>query len=434
MERIDQRVAADLWADRLCVPLAQAVVEKSCPFMGLDRRKTGRLTMAVEEVVMHLADTTPGTAVHIDIIPGGWHVKAALSFTADPSSLWAMNLCAGSRVPADPALSNLGLVLAARMTDRFAIRLDGGIVRLTLRQDLDYPTIDPGAGRPVDGKGTLSIEPDPDPSLVKEACIRAAECYAPQDLHQTFFEPGKLADMIARNDMNMAVALTGDGEVAGAICWQGGKGQSLTFFGPYSFETGKRCPALLTEHMIQRAARTKALGLFSGRATADLPPGDFECLGSLESGPQSSEGNKAVKVWYRHLGEDPGALVWSHPGLVSFLEAQYKSLVLMRQIRPVQDLGEAIPDRSVVSARLRPRLSEAVLMPLVGGRDMGGCLAKHVNTLKAEGYASIVFLIDLAKGWQAATAGPAMENGFKPRMVLPHGGTSDMVVFQHEAV
>lgn len=223
MEIIDQRVAADIWADRLWVPLAQAVVEKSCPVMGLDHKQTGRLTMAVEEVVMHLADTTPGTAVHLEIIPGGWNVKAALSFTADPSDLWAMNLCAGARVLTDPSLSNLGLVLAARMTDGFSIRLDGETVCLTLRQDLAYPAIDPKPRTPMDRKGTLSIEPKPDPSLVKEACIRAAECYGPQDLHQTFYTPGKLADMIARKDMVMAVALTQSGEVAGAICWESRK-------------------------------------------------------------------------------------------------------------------------------------------------------------------------------------------------------------------
>lgn len=177
--------------------------------------------------------------------------------------------------------------------------------------------------------------------------------------------------------------------------------------------------------MIQRAARTEALGLFSGRATADLPQSDFECLGYLDK-------DKAVKIWYRHLGEDPGAVVWSHPDLIPFLEAQYQSLILMRQIRPVQDMGEAIPDRSVLSTRLSPRLSEATLMPLVGGKDMGGCLANHVQTLKAEGYTSILLLIDLAQGWQASLAGPAMDKGFTPKMILPYGGSSDQVVFQYD--
>lgn len=428
MQQNEQNVSARIWAGRDWVPLAQAVVENSCPVFGLDKKSTSRLTMAVEEIVMHLADTAPGTAIHLEIIPGGWHVRARLSFSTDPSGLWAMNLCAGARVSEDPEFSHLGLVLASRMTDRFSIRLKGGGIELTLRQDLFYPPVETKPGKALVQKGALSIDPDPDPSLVKEACIRAAGLYAPRDLHQTFFKPGKLADMVARQDMTMAVALASSGEVAGAVCWQAGAGRSLRFFGPYTFETGGRCAALLTEHLIQRAARTSALGLFSGRATLDLPRTDFECLGSLDVA------HGEMKIWYRHLGEDPGTSVWSHPDLVPFLEKQYRSLVLMRQIRPTEDMGEALPDRSVISTRLRPRLSEAVLMPLVGGRDMAGCLANHVSTLTGEGYTTILLQLDLAQGWQAALAGIALNSGFNPRLVLPYGGTSDLVVFQHDAL
>jgi hypothetical protein len=232
METDDRRIAAEIWAERQWVPLAQAVVEKTCPLLGMAPEQTGRLTMAVEEVVMHLAGTSPGASVRLEIIPGGWHVKARLCFRADPSDLWAMNLCAGARVTEDPTLSNLGLVLAARMTDRFSIRTDKEAVCLTLRQDLSYPSVAPEPGTPLKAKGDLSLEPHPDASLVKEACTRALGLYDPRDLHQSFFKPGKLADMVARKDMAMAVALTPTGEVAGAICWQGGDGRSLTFLAP----------------------------------------------------------------------------------------------------------------------------------------------------------------------------------------------------------
>lgn len=428
MQLNDQHISAKIWADRQWVPLAQAVVEKSCPAMGLAPAQTGRLTMAVEEIVMFLAGTSPGTAVHMEIIPGGWHVKARLSFRTDPSDLWAMNLCSGARVAEDRDLTHLGLVLASRMTDRFSIRLEGGTVCLTLRQDLTYPSVETKPGKLLAQQGQLSIDPNPDPSLVKEACIRALCLYDAKSLHQTFFKPGKMADMVARQDMTMAVALAPAGEVAGAVCWQAGAGRSLTFFGPYSFEAGERCAAMLTEHMIQRAARTHALGLFSGRATSDLPRTDFECLGSLGTSDQK------MKIWYRHLGEDPGTTVWSHPDLIPFLEKQYQDLVLMRQIRPTQEMGEALPDRSVISARLRPKLSEAVLFPLVGGRDMAGCLVNHAITLTKEGYQSILFQLDLSQGWQAALGGIALNSGFRPRLVLPYGGTSDIVVFEYESI
>lgn len=432
MHKKDQTVSIRIWASRDWIPLAQAVVEKSCPLFGLDIDRITRLTIAVEEIVMYLADTAPGTEVALELVPGGWQVTASLSFCADHSDLWAMNLYAKPDVAGDPDLRSLGLVLASRMTDRFSIRLEGGMVTLLLHQDLFYPSMEPVSGERLGQQGELTIESDPDSALVKESCIRAMGIYPARYLHHAFFKPGKLADMVDNKDLVMAVALTSTGEPAGTICWQGRFDSSLSFFGPYTFEQGSRCAALLTEHLIQRTARTRARGLFSGRATPELPKTDFEYLGSY--GLLSDGESKALKVWYRHLGEDPGTSIWSHPDLVPFLEETYQRLVLMRHIRTTRELGETLPDRSVLSARLRPELSEALLVPMVGGADMAACLLGHVQTLEEEGYTHIFFQLDLASGWQASLAGAAFKTGFKPRLVLPYGGKSDLVVFQYDPI
>lgn len=421
-------VSVTIWAGTEWVPLAQAFIEKSCPVFGLDREQVLRLTMAVEEVVVRLAETSPGSAVSLNLVPGGWHVRAELSFAADPSDLWAMNLCAGSGVARDQDMAHLGLVLASRMVSRFSIRFSGRTVRLSLRQDLSYPVVDPEPIEPLPQKGGLSIDPDPDPDLVKTACLKALGRYPADSLHQSFFTPGKLADMVAQKDMNMALALTEANEPAGAVCWLNPSADGLFFFGPYTFEEGDRCAQLLSRHLIEQAARTSAKGMFSARATKDLPRTDFECLGHLGGGQAGQ------KIWYRHLGEDAGTTVWSHPDLIPFLKKNYQDLVLMREIREIRDLGETIPDRSVLSSRLRHRLSEAVLVPLVGGRDMKDCLADHVRVLRAEGYERIFFHMDLGWGWQAALAEAVAGTGFVPRLVLPYGGRSDMVVFEHEQI
>lgn len=424
----DQSVRARIWADRDWVPLAQAIVEKSCPVFGLDQKGTGRLTMAVEEVLMHLARTAKNTEICLDIQPGGWYVAVRLSFYADPSDLWAMNLTAVPMKEDTPDLDHLGLVLASRMTDRFDLTVQAGRVLLTLRRDLPYPTVTAEPGQRIIPKGPLTIISDPDPDLIKAACIRALGLYRPEQLHHSFFKPGKLADMVARGDMAMAVALTKALEPAGAVCWQGNSG--ITFFGPYAFDQTMESARLLINHLIQRVARTGAKGMFSGRATQDLPPGDFESLGTYGPGNKTTE----TRVWYRHLGEDPGTSVWSHPDLIPFLEKTYQALWLMRQIRPTQNLGEQHPERSVLSARLRPEASEALLVPLVGGRDMAGCLADHVAALQAEGLDRILFQTDLSSGWQAALGRAALDAGFTPKLVLPYGGKSDILVFQYESV
>ncbi len=112
MHKDHQTISVKIWAGLEWVPLAQAVVEKSCPVFGLDREQTTRLTVAVEEIVAHLAETTAGTAICLDMIPGGWQVTASLSFAADPSDLWAMNLYAKPDLSGDQDLGSLGLVLA----------------------------------------------------------------------------------------------------------------------------------------------------------------------------------------------------------------------------------------------------------------------------------------------------------------------------------
>ncbi len=424
----DQIIRARFWADIDWIPLAQAVVEKSGPVFGLDRAGTDRLTIAVEEVVMHLARISPGIDIHLQIIPGGWHVAAALSFAADPSGLWAMNLTAAPVKGDDPDLDHLGLVLASRLVDRFDLNLEGSQVHLTLRKDLYYPQVTPVPGQRISPRGRLTLMADPDPDLIKAACIQALGLYRPEHLHQAFSTPGKLADMVARGDIAMAVALTPTSELAGAICWQGRSG--ITFFGPYAFDQDRASARRLMDFLMGQVARTDASALVSGRATPDLPSGDFESLGTYGSGAKTLE----TPVWYRHLGEDPGTSVWSHPDLFPFVEKAYKALWLMRRIRTVTDLGEQRPERSVLSARLRPEVSEALLTPLVGGRDMAACLKCHVDTLRNEGYDRILFQTDLGSGWQAALAGPALDTGFKPRLVVPHGGRSDLLVFQHDPI
>ncbi|WP_163337678.1 hypothetical protein [Desulfopila sp. IMCC35008] len=428
MNPIDQSVSARIWAHRDWVPLAQALVENSSPLFGLDRDRTDRLIMAVEEVVMHLAHTAPGSEIILEIIPGGWNVTATLRFAADPSDLWAMNLTAAALTEDEFDLPHLGLLLASRMVDCFDVQLQSRKVCLTLREDLAYPAATLEVSQRKAFEGPLSFIAKPDPDLVKEVCLLALGLYGPEHLHQSFFKPGKLADMVTRGDMNMAVALTQASELAGAVCWCGDSG--VTFFGPYIFMQGDQLSSLLVEYLLQRVARTDARVLFSGRTTSDLPPGHFEYLGAYAPSAKTPE----TPVWYRHLGEDSGTSVWSHPEAVVFLEKSYQDLCLMRQIRVTKDLGEKLPERSVLFAQLRPRLGEALLVPLVGGRDMKTCLVDHVTTLHAEGFDRILFQTDLALGWQASLAQAALEASFSPRLILPYGGQSDLLVFQYESL
>ena len=431
MQEFDKSVSLVLCADVAWIPLVLSVVELGGPVLGLDWEKTLRLTMATEEIVSHLAKTAPWTKITFTLAPGGWHVLAKFSFKADPSDLWAMNLATTSDVSVSGDIDHLGLLLASRMVDDFTLHLSKGTVHLTLRQDRVYPIVLPEKAVHVQAKSELSIAVNPEPALIKAACVRALNLYPAHKIHPTFNSPGKFVDMVGQGDQEVAIALDQVGGLAGMICWNEQLENSVSFFGPYTFTEDDRAASLLTEHLIHCVARTKATGLFSEMVTVALPTEDFESLGHLLL-HQKDDTRVRQDCWYRHLREDVGASVWAHPSMESFLEEVYNEHVLMRDIRVTDGHGETMHDRSVFSAHLQPELSKVVLLPMVLGADADECVQQHVATLIEENYTNIFFRLDLAFGWQAILGGVLMENGFVPKLVLPYGGKSDVVVFQYE--
>lgn len=444
MQDRDQSVSLRLAAEARFIPLVQGVVEQGAAAFGLERGKALRLTMAAEELLSHLAETSAGVAVDLTLTPGGWCVRADFSFVADPSDLWAMNLAAREDIGPGKSMDRLGLLLAARMSDGFEIRLDGRVIHLELRQDHVYETATPRPVRALDARGEVVMVDDPEPALIREACALAVDHYPAHLVNETFFTPGKAADMVARGDMSAAVAVDGAGTPAGLLVWRSPSERSVGFCGPYVFVRGGGTAAVLEARMLAAVARTSVVSLFSELATDDLTAENYELLGrlplgrsdsrggdGLKEGPGKEQGGVDLDIWFRHLREDSGRAVWAHPSMRPFLEASYDRLVLMRDIREADHAGAGLPGRSVFSARLRPELGIATLAPMVVGQDADQVVADHVRALTRDGYRSILFRLDLAHGWQAALAGSLADNGFTPRLVLPDAGMADVVVFLH---
>lgn len=428
MQDFDQSVSLSLAADIAWVPLVQSVVENGAPVFGLDPGRTMMLTLAVEEIVVHLAGLSPGTRMDFRLVPGGWHVRAEFSFKADPSDLWAMNLV--TRTDTQEEMDHLGLLVASRAVDDFTLRHEGDTLHLTLRKDRDYAIVTPAPTAPVETRGELSITWNPEPELIKIACVKALGCYTPDAVPHAFFTPGKVVDMVRQRDMHMAVAMDRTGAPVGMICRRTPSEQGISFSGPYVFANDDRVGAFLTTHLINTVARTRAMGLFSDPATPSLSTKNFESLGHL-SITHKDGGRTEQGVWYRHLKEDMGASVWAHRAYADFLEQAYRQQILMRDLKIIEGPGEQLPERSVFSAQLRPAAGKATLFPMVTGTDAGHCIARHVEILHQENFADIFIHIDLAHGWQAAMGQAVMDNGFTPRLVLPYGGKSDILVFQH---
>ncbi len=433
MTLVSPSLTLELKADIGWIPVIQGLIETGAPLLGLDEGKTIRLSMSAEELIVYLARSSKGTGVRITLSRKSSQVTADFCFQASMSDLWAMNLTSAGEITADQGMDNMGLFLASRMVDTFCVGLNHGQITISLSQEIVYPAITPLHPDNKKLRGKILTRFDAEPADIAQACALALACY-PEDQRPDFFlTPGTLIDRIAEGTTTTAIIKDETGTFAGMICWEWSSDKSIGFYGPYVFNTpseGESCARILTDQMISSIARTPAMIVYSIQATRDLPSGDFENLATLDLIRQDQKLEKRT-LWFRHLREDMGLNVWSHPSMVKFLEASYQRLFLMRTINETMEQGQRRPERSLFAAELYTGRKEAVLRPLVDGSDIKENIIQHVNLLREEGYTTLFFSIDLAFGWQASMGGSLMENGFIPAFVLPYAGDADKVIFQY---
>jgi hypothetical protein len=116
--------------------------------------------------------------------------------------------------------------------------------------------------------------------------------------------------------------------------------------------------------------------------------------------------------------------------LTPFLQAEYRRLVLPREIRQVQAAGEARASHSVLASELDRANRRVTLRPIWSGTDAERNVKDHVQLFEKEGLENVFFIMDVGRSWQAQFAPAALACGFAPRLVLPYGGKGDLVVFQ----
>jgi hypothetical protein len=272
----------------------------------------------------------------------------------------------------------------------------------------------------------------PHPEELKLSVLRAEAAYGRPYTPPAFRFPGKIADMAAVGDIFALVVADAVGHIGGAIFRQWDRGRVVRLFGPYVFGLPSDSGAAerLVEECISTLAKTPAVGILSEYPTQDLPKSYFEPLGCLRAGGSKGDPDEPP-AQYRHLQEDSGAGVWAHPSIEPFLRTEYARLVFAREILSVRDDGEECSPFAVLSAEFdRPR-GTVRLHPVWWGADSAKTVTAYVETLKNEGFDHILFTMDTGKPWHARFAPALLAEGFEPRIVLPHAGKGDVVVFQH---
>lgn len=421
------------------VSLAESCVEQAAELLGLSGDKLMKLGLAVEEIFLHLVRVATGEKpISLQVVPGSISVGVHIDLHSDSLNLKAMNIVSSDDVQGlveREDFDQIGLLLAAHLIDNFLIeQVAAGTYRLSLRQERVYPKTTISDCKPFQAQMPFVLDETPSVSTLQRACILAFASYPDQAFRPNFETPGRFTDLVQGGDFAAFVLKDATGGVCGLILWEETGKESVVFNGPYLFTRNNRREGamILVEAFIGRVARSPAIIAFTHQATDMLPMEQFELLGALHYCPPEKE-CLILQAYYRHLHEDHGASVWAHPDLVPFLEKEYERLFLVRTIMTTADYGETRADVSVFGVELDKNRSLAIIRPMLNGYDISRNIGRHLATLQQQDIRNIVFILDLASGWQAEMAGPLMAAGFSAQLIQPLAGRGDCVVFQYAA-
>ena len=414
--------------------LVTAFSEQAARALGLDAAAALKLTLSAEEVFSYLARHSPEVRwVRLEVISGGYYVELQVVFPPARVDLAVFNLTSSLSLEDDSDLEKLGLLIASRSADRFAIRREAdGTICIAFRKEKTYPPAEDIPPPPTRPLAEFSLEA-PDPQQIKAISHLLAASYPAQYYPSAFGVPGKLADMLASGAYQAVVARDRAGHIGGCFIWRGPEGSLIHGYGPYLFGQPQDSPvaAAVVESCLEQVGKLPAVGILVRYPTPQLPADYFERLGSLDY--HRADGSRLEwPHFFRQLQEDPGAQVWAHPELEDFLQETYQRLELARSIWTTRPEGESRPEHSVFAAHLDPGQGHVTLRPLWDGKDAAANLARHLELLRADGFRNLLLGMDLGVAWQAELVPDALSVGFRPRLVIPYGGTADVVIFQHQ--
>ena len=182
----------------------------------------------------------------------------------------------------------------------------------------------------------------------------------------------------------------------------------------------------LLDAALAKMARGQTICLVNIEPAEEMPSGYFDVLGILANdGPECQK-----SVLYRQLAEDQGTVAYILDCLHQFLQETYTRLALPRHIQLVHQAGERQAESSALSTVIDWELRQASLAILAPGGNIKENLNNHVTFLREQGISRILFQLDLGQAAEALLGQEILAAGFEPRLVLPWGGTGDILLFR----
>ncbi len=423
------------YLDMAYFSLAMSFVEESASAFGMDPADTLRLRLAAEEIFTYLAGSDyRGSGVSVTAEDGLYCVETKFLLAAPRADIPIFRVTeTGEASEPGTDLAHMGLIIATRFVEHLDLLFTDGLGHgIGLTKEKTYPPSEDHAIIPVPPLPRYRII-RPEGEILKLLVRQVTAYYRASSYPPAMEFPGKVADMIAEGRYCSLAAIDGQADVGGGIFWHNSGSRMIEAAGPYVF--GQPMEHGMAEALVARllteVAKTDALCLTDAYATPELPDEYFESLGSIDRVTQ--DGHREPRpLYYRHLKEDPGFSVWANADLAVFLRKEYERLCLARDIRITSNEGETKPPHSLFSLRVDRAQGNATLRPVWDGRDASAVLGEHVRLLRAEGFFNLFFEIDLARPWETELYPILVHRGFAPRLILPHAGKADLVVFQHQ--
>ncbi len=404
-------------------------VEQSARAFGLGEREALALTLAAEELFSYLAEgAAQDQDLRIECQGSGYEVTAVFTLPRHTLDLGAFNLTSPATSGDDEPSAELGLLIAARMVDRLWFSQKAGEFQLAMSKEKAYPSPDAPAFPLPEAAPAVAVK-------VPEAAelgllLQRLRVLPSGRLPSEFSTPGKVVDMAAAGVYQAAIAVDPAGNPGGGLLWRWQGDRLVECYGPYLFGQPAAMARLLLDHLLGHLAKSRAVGLLCRYPAPALPADYFEALGTLSH--HALDGSVTeMPAYYRSLIEDAGAIAWCHPALRPFLTREYRRLAFARDLAPVDLAGTTIAPHSVLSAALNRPAGEVTLRPLWWGADAAVNLREHVRVLRQEGLNDLFFELDLGRAWQGHFTPALLATGFRPRVVLPHAGHGDLLVFQY---
>ncbi len=194
---------------------------------------------------------------------------------------------------------------------------------------------------------------------------------------------------------------------------------AIECFGPYPFLSGD-CAGLaksLLDSFISDICKGDTWIVIARHIDEAWAAGFFEPLGG-----------GGANAFFRQLDEDSGSTLWTSKSIDGYVRGECGRLFLPRSFVKWDD--SLVPDanvHSVMFTALDHARRRAVMRPVRHGFDLGANVAGHLKSLRAEGFAELVFELDLGIPWHCPFAEAAAEAGFAPSLLLPSAGEGDIL-------